>query len=61
MISNVSVKEREEDMFKCNENIARILERAVKLFRRTNMDELGDKWERILKIYRLKNREAFIN
>ncbi|MHA2007667.1 MAG: hypothetical protein ACXABO_10415 [Promethearchaeota archaeon] len=56
MISTTSVKDREEDLLKCNENITKILERAVKLFRRTNMDELGDKWERILKTYRSKKQ-----
>ncbi|MFX1380346.1 MAG: hypothetical protein ACFFA4_14765 [Promethearchaeota archaeon] len=42
------------DILKYEENIAKILDRAVKLFRRTNLEELADKWDRILKTYNSK-------
>lgn len=42
------------DIIKYEENIAKILDRAVKLFRRTNLEELADKWDRILKTYSSK-------
>ncbi|MHA1913421.1 MAG: hypothetical protein ACW986_10860 [Promethearchaeota archaeon] len=38
----------------CEENIAHILDQAVKLFRRTDLPELADKWDRILNTYRTK-------
>ena len=54
MISDSSTKNREKDLAKCEENIAQILDQAVKLFRRTDLPELADKWDRILKTYRSK-------
>ncbi len=44
------------DIVKYEENITRILDRAVKLFKRTNLDELADKWDRILKTYSSKKK-----
>lgn len=44
------------EILKYEENIANILDRAVKLFRRTNLTELADKWDRILKTYDSKKR-----
>ncbi|MFX0007370.1 MAG: hypothetical protein ACFFAV_11680 [Candidatus Hermodarchaeota archaeon] len=44
------------DILKIEENIANILDRAVKLFRRTNLEELADKWDRILKTYNSKKK-----
>jgi len=44
------------DIVRYEENIAKILDRAVKLFRRTNLIELADKWDRILKTYDTKKR-----
>ncbi|MBY8985801.1 MAG: hypothetical protein KGD65_12070 [Candidatus Lokiarchaeota archaeon] len=41
-------------MAKCEENIKNILDRAVKLFRRTDLPELADKWDKILNTYRSK-------
>ena len=38
------------------ENIAKILDRAVKLFKKTNLNELADKWNRILKTYDSKKQ-----
>ena len=53
MIENAST---DPDMLKYEENIANILDRAVKLFRRTNLNELAEKWDRILKTYDSKKR-----
>lgn len=53
MISDSSIK---DDIIKCEENIAKILVRAVKLFKRTDLPELAEKWDRILKTYRSKKR-----
>ncbi len=53
MIENSS---SDPDILKYEENIAKILDRAVKLFRRTNLTELADKWDRILKTYDSKKR-----
>ena len=39
------------DILRYEENIAQLLDRAVKLFRRTNLNELADKWDKILKTY----------
>lgn len=52
MIENSS----DPDMLRYEENITKILDRAVKLFRRTNLEELADKWDRILKTYDSKKR-----
>jgi len=51
MISNSTVKDKQQDVSNQEENIARILDRAVKLFRKTNLNDLADKWDRILKTY----------
>ncbi|KKN12167.1 hypothetical protein LCGC14_1019250 [marine sediment metagenome] len=56
MITNSSIKERNQELIENEENIAKILDRAVKLFRRTNLDELSNKWERILETYRAKKQ-----
>ncbi|MFX1376534.1 MAG: hypothetical protein ACFFA0_12050 [Promethearchaeota archaeon] len=53
MISDSSIK---DDIAKCEESIANILDRAVKLFRRTDLPELADKWDRILNTYLSKKR-----
>ena len=51
MISDSSIK---DDIETCEERIARILDRAVKLFKRTDLPELAEKWDIILKTYRSK-------
>lgn len=56
MISNSTFKDKELDILKCEENIANILDRAVKLFKRTNLNELAEKWDKILKTYRSKKQ-----
>lgn len=42
------------DLGEYEENIAKILDRAVKLFKRTNLTELAEKWDKILKSYNSK-------
>lgn len=54
MIRDSSIKDNSRDMAKCEENIKNILDRAVKLFRRTDLPELADKWDKILNTYRSK-------
>ncbi|MDX1798427.1 MAG: hypothetical protein R3255_07250 [Candidatus Lokiarchaeia archaeon] len=44
------------EILRIEENIANILDRAVKLFRRTNLEELADKWDRILNTYNSKKK-----
>jgi len=61
MITNSSIRERNQDVIENEENIAKILDRAVKLFRRTNLGELSDKWERILETYRAKKPKILQN
>ena len=56
MITHFSIKENNQEIIKNEENIAKILDRAVKLFRRTNLDELSTKWERILETYKVKKQ-----
>lgn len=56
MISDSSMKNRDQEMAKCEENIAKILDQAVKLFRRTDLPELADKWDKILKTYHSKKK-----
>ncbi|MFX1363596.1 MAG: hypothetical protein ACFFCE_09705 [Promethearchaeota archaeon] len=53
MIENVS---NESEIIDYEESIAEILDRAVNLFRKTNLTELADKWDRILKTYNLRKR-----
>jgi len=38
------------------DNIAKILDRSIILFRRVGNDELAEKWDRILKNYYMKIR-----
>jgi hypothetical protein len=54
---NKDDKEKALDLL-AEEHIANILDRAVKLFRKTQLHELADKWDRILKNYYSKKREA---
>ena len=54
MIRDSYIKDNSRDMAKCEENIKNILDRAVKLFRRTDLPELADKWDKILNTYRSK-------
>ncbi|MFX0104735.1 MAG: hypothetical protein ACFE75_04500 [Candidatus Hodarchaeota archaeon] len=46
------------DILKYEENIAKILDKAVKLFRKTNLTELADKWDGILKTYNSKKKRS---
>lgn len=50
------IESSDPDILKYEENIAKILDRAVKLFRRTGLTELSEKWDRILKTYDSKKR-----
>jgi len=54
MISDSSIK---DDIAACEESITKILDRAVKLFKRTDLPELAEKWDIILKTYRSKKRK----
>jgi hypothetical protein len=54
MITDSTIKNQEKELAECEKNIARILDQAVKLFRRTDLPELAEKWDRILKTYRSK-------
>ncbi len=56
MIRDSSLKDNARDVTKYEENIASILDRAVKLFRRTDLPELADKWDRVLNTYRSKKK-----
>ena len=56
MIDNSSYKEPTMDVGKYEENVAKILDRAVNLFKRTNLTELAEKWDRILTTYNSKKR-----
>ena len=38
----IDTSSRDSDIIKYEENIAQLLDRAVKLFRRTNLNELAD-------------------
>ncbi len=51
MIDDYTYKNPNMDIGKYEENIAKLLNRAVNLFRRTNLTELAEKWEKILKTY----------
>jgi len=44
----------EDHTLKFERNIAKILERAIELFRETDLDDLADKWEKILRNYYVK-------
>lgn len=50
----IETSSTDPEILKYEENIAKILDRAVKLFRKTNLEELADKWDRILKTYNAK-------
>ena len=56
MITDSSINNSARDIAKCEENIKNILDRAVKLFRRTELPELADKWDKILNTYRSKKK-----
>ncbi|MFX1317126.1 MAG: hypothetical protein ACFE9T_14795 [Promethearchaeota archaeon] len=56
MMGFVSFKDDKEDILKYEENIAKILDRAVKLFRKTDLNELAEKWDKILKNYYAKKQ-----
>ena len=53
----IETSSTDQEILRYEENIAKILDRAVKLFRRTNLEELADKWDRILKTYNSKKKE----
>jgi len=50
----IETSSTDPEILRYEENIAKILDRAVKLFRKTNLEELADKWDRILKNYYAK-------
>ena len=50
------MKNNSREIAKCEENITKILDRAVKLFKRTDLPELADKWDKILNTYRAKKK-----
>ena len=52
----IETSSTDQEILKYEENIAKILDRAVKLFRRTNLEDLADKWDRILKTYNSKKK-----
>jgi len=56
MIKDSYIKDSTRDIAKCEENIKNILNRAVKLFRRTDLPELADKWDKILNTYHIKKK-----
>ena len=56
MITDSSIKKSTTDIAKCEENITNILDRAVKLFKRTDLPELAEKWDKILNTYRIKKK-----
>lgn len=49
MIEENIYRDSDSNIVKYEENIAKILNRAVNLFKKTNLTELADKWDRILK------------
>jgi hypothetical protein len=52
----IESSQSDPDIIKYEENITKILDRAVNLFRRTNLNDLADKWDRILKTYNSKKK-----
>ena len=54
MIDDSSYKDPITDVGKYEENVAKILDRAVNLFKRTNLTDLAEKWDKILNIYNSK-------
>ena len=57
MIENSSYKDHGLKDANFEENIANILDRAVKLFKRTKLDSLAEKWDRILNTYKSKKMD----
>ena len=57
MIENSSYKDPGLKDANFEENIAQILGRAVKLFQKTNLHELSEKWDRILNTYKSKKMD----
>ncbi len=53
----VYLKDENQDILEYEENIAKILDRAVKLFKKTKLNELADKWDKILTNYYVKKQE----
>ena len=53
----VYLKDEKQDILEYEENIAKILDRAVKLFRKTKLNELAEKWDKILTNYYAKKQE----
>ncbi len=51
MIEDSIYRSHDSNVENYEENITKILDRAVKLFKRTNLNELAEKWDRILKTY----------
>jgi len=43
--------ENNSNSLRFESNVAKLLEQAINLFRDTDLTELADKWERILKNY----------
>lgn len=53
----VYLKDENQDILDYEENIAKILDRAVKLFKKTKLNELAEKWDKILTNYYAKKQE----
>jgi len=56
MIEENIYRDSDSNIVKYEENIAKILNRAVNLFKKTNLTELADKWDRILKTINSKKQ-----
>lgn len=56
MIEDSTFRSQDSNVVKYEENISKILTRAVKLFKKTNLNELAEKWDRILKTYDSKKQ-----
>ena len=55
MEDNIS-RSQDGNVANYEENIAKILDRAVKLFQKTRLYELSSKWEKILNTYKSKKQ-----
>ncbi len=53
----IYLKDQNQDILEYEENIAKILDRAVKLFRKTKLNELAEKWDKILTNYYAKKQK----
>lgn len=53
----VYLKDEKQNILEYEENIAKILDRAVKLFRKTKLNELAEKWDKILTNYYAKKQK----